>query len=66
MGAIKSAKSVLVVWRLAACWCSPGDMTSEGVPAPHGAWREGVLHQAIDPTTMDLWEAWRLAVRRSR
>jgi len=34
---------------LAAQVCAPGNMTNRGVPAPRGAWRQGVLRQVTDP-----------------
>jgi len=50
----KTSRTALLVWRLSAYGCPQGDMTSEGVPAPRGAWRQGVLRQAIDPAIVGL------------
>ncbi|QCD79362.1 hypothetical protein DEO72_LG1g3001 [Vigna unguiculata] len=35
-------------------------------PATSGAWRQGVLCQAMDPKTVGLREVWHLATRMSR
>jgi len=45
---------------------APGDRTPKGVPAPRGAWRQGMFCQAIDLKTVSLSGAWRLATRRFR
>ncbi|QCE10219.1 hypothetical protein DEO72_LG10g1446 [Vigna unguiculata] len=42
------------------------DRTSKGVPAPRGAWRQGVLCQAIDLKIVHLDRAWRLVTRLFR
>jgi len=62
----KTSRTTLLVWRLATYKCPPSDRTSRGVPAPHGAWRQGVLHQAIDLKTVRLDGAWRMATRLFR
>ncbi|QCD89301.1 hypothetical protein DEO72_LG4g245 [Vigna unguiculata] len=54
MDAMKPEKIVLLVWRLVAWVCAPGDKSSRDVPTPRGAWRQGVTHQAINPATMGL------------
>ncbi|QCE03754.1 hypothetical protein DEO72_LG8g1780 [Vigna unguiculata] len=59
----KTSITTLLVWRLATYKCPSSDRTSRGVPAPHGAWRQGVLHQTIDLKTVRLDGAWRLATR---
>jgi len=43
-----------------------GDRTNKGVPTTRGAWRQGVIHQAIDLKTVGLGAAWRLVTMASR
>jgi len=43
-----------------------GDRSSRDVPATCGAWRQGMLRQAMDLEIVGLGEAWRLAARVSR
>ncbi|QCE11589.1 hypothetical protein DEO72_LG10g2822 [Vigna unguiculata] len=38
-----------------------GDRNSKDIPAPRGAWRQGVFHQATNPETMGMSGAWCLA-----
>ena len=45
---------------------SPGDRTSRDVPTTRGAWRQGLICQAIDPEIVGLGETWRLATMVSR
>jgi len=56
---------MLLVWRLATYECLPGDRTTNGVLVTSGVWRQGVLCQVIDPETVGLEKAWRLAARVS-
>jgi len=39
---------------LAAQVCATGDRITRGVPALRGAWRQGMLRQAIDPITLGM------------
>jgi len=62
----KTITGALLIKRLTARRGPPSDRTSRGVPTTSGAWWQGVLRQAIDPKTMVLTGAWRLAMRMSR
>jgi len=62
----KTSRTALMVWRLATYECSPSDRSSRDVSAPRGAWRQGVLRQAIDSEIGGLGEAWKMAAMVSR
>ncbi|QCE05998.1 hypothetical protein DEO72_LG9g1007 [Vigna unguiculata] len=62
----KTSRGVFLVWCLAVIGVSPSERTIREVLAPRGAWRQGVLRQAIDPTIKGLTGAWRLVTGRSR
>jgi len=48
----ENSRISLLIYRLATQVWLPSDTSNRDMPAPRGAWRQGVLRHAIDPATV--------------
>ncbi|QCD87846.1 hypothetical protein DEO72_LG3g2386 [Vigna unguiculata] len=62
----KISSEILLVWRLAACWCRQAIGTTGRITASHGAWRRGNAPLGGVGKTVALEERWCLAAGRYR